>query len=54
MGMNPANYVPVWLFCDIDSVTLILLNLVKASLHLFLRRRVTQLLAEYSNALGIP
>jgi len=49
IDVNPANYVPVRLFCDIDSVTLILLNLVKTSLHLFLRRGVTQLLAEHSN-----
>ena len=52
--MYPANHMPVRLFCDIDDVTLILLNLVKASLHLFLRGGVTQLLAEHSNAFGIP
>ena len=50
IDMRPANYVPVRLFCNVDRVTLILLNLVKASLHLFLRRGVTQLLTEHSNA----
>ena len=54
MDMNPAHHVPVRLFCDIDSMILILLNLVKASLHLFLRRGVTQLLAEHSNTASIP
>ena len=54
IDMRPANYVPVRLFCDIDSMTLILLNLVKASLHLFLRRGVTQLLAEHANTPSIP
>jgi hypothetical protein len=52
--MHPANHVPVRLFCDIDSMTLIPLNLAQASLYLFLRCGVTQLLTEHSNAPGIP
>ena len=52
--MNPANYLPICLFYDIDGMTLILLNLVKASLHLFLGGGVAQLLTERSNTLGIP
>lgn len=54
IDMNPANHMPVRQLCDKDRVAFVLLNPIETSLHLLLSCRVTQLLTENSEALGIP